>query len=151
VDPTGHERTVFKQAGDFFEALFSKSTQDFIKGTIVETITGKRIPDFVSEKAIAELKNVSYQYLSRQIQGLMDHAKGQGKEFMLVLREGAKISQSLWEAMQEEGRSLWVLTSEGLRRATVVAGNVVEGLMVVPQFFLDEFKKQAGEMEASAT
>ena len=66
------------------------------KNTKIIEINGRnRIPDEVTDTMITEVKNVRYQYLSRQIQDTIDLSQKQNKTFRLVVRAGTDISKSL--------------------------------------------------------
>ncbi|UYQ95590.1 putative toxin [Chitinophaga horti] len=61
-------------------------------------VTGKpRIADGSNSRQLQETKDVLYQHLSRQLKDGIQHAKNTGREFVLWLREGYKVSKTLKE------------------------------------------------------
>jgi hypothetical protein len=89
---------------------------EFIKNTTsYVTSFGKRIPDFINDKVIGEIKYVNYQYLSSQIKGMIEIAREQGKKFILVIDEAkTTLSAPLTVAIAKaEGEVLRVASSIG--------------------------------------
>ena len=61
-----------------------------------------RIPDFLEDDFLIEVKNVAYQYLSSQIRDLAYYAAANGLIFYLAVNESTELSQSL-QALVDEG------------------------------------------------
>lgn len=104
---------------------FTKNTKSFV------TNFGNRIPDFINAKTLGEIKNVSYQYLSRQIRGFLELAKKMDKTFVLVVTEGTKLSKPLVRAIQEAGG-----------RIIEIGDKVGKGTKTVPIFFKNVIEEQ---------
>jgi hypothetical protein len=79
---------------------FISNTKSFL------TDFGKRIPDFLDPKIIGEIKNVSYQTLTAQINGFLQVAKNDGLKFILVVKEGTRLSGPLIRAIKDIGGSI---------------------------------------------
>jgi RHS repeat-associated protein len=60
-----------------------------------------RIPDFLEEDFLIEVKNVAYQYLSSQIRDLAYYAAANGLVFYLAVNESTELSQALQELVDE--------------------------------------------------
>ncbi len=124
-----------------FENLFKSAAAEFQKysGPPISTSWGDRIPDFFSKDTMAELKNVGYQYLSRQLRGLMEIADAQKKQFVLVVREGTKLSQPLKDKIAEVGGQVWALGESGITVLKEVGSAIGSGLDVVPMIAPADF------------
>ena len=134
-DPDGHA-IEWVQKGHAFAEQVLKKFPGFIKNT-KDSVTsyGKRIPDFTNGKVIGEIKNVSYQYLSKQIKGFMEIADREGKKFVLVVNQGAKLSAPLIREINRVGGKIIEVgqgASKGLDMVPVV----------VPTQLLDDFLEQ---------
>ena len=100
-DPSGNDiiQEAIQKGIDFMNQVyqtypgFVKNTQSFI------TNHGKRIPDFINDKVLGEIKAVQYQYNSSQLKGLMQAARDQSKQFVLIIKEGTKLSAPLIAAL----------------------------------------------------
>jgi len=104
-DPTGHMFEWAQKGRDFAEQVY-RDFPDYIKNTKTYiTSFGNRIPDIINEKAkiVGEIKNVSYQALTRQIRGFLEIAKDEGSTFVLVIRKGATLSGPLLKAIIDAG------------------------------------------------
>lgn len=100
----GAQRTLqrAKELGDAGEEAVSR-VLGIAKNTAVRF--GNRIPDFVDEAKgfVAEVKNVQYQAYTRQLREMFTAAAEQGKEIILYVREGGKISGPLSDAIRRFG------------------------------------------------
>jgi RHS repeat-associated protein len=69
----------------------------------IESFTGKayRIPDELNaaERVIGEVKNVSYQAYTKQLRDYVQYAQKYGYEFRLYIKQGAKLSVPLQDAI----------------------------------------------------
>lgn len=70
----------------------------------IESITGKvkfRIPDFLEDDFLIEVKNVAYQYLSSQIRDLAYYAAANGLTFYLAIRDSTELSGPLQDLVDQ--------------------------------------------------
>jgi hypothetical protein len=103
ADPSGYMGIDVKKGYEFMSDVYQKFPGFLKNTTTYVTSFGKRIPDFINNSVIGEIKNVSYQYLSTQIKGFMEIAKKQGKTFVLVVKEGTKLSKPLINTIRASG------------------------------------------------
>lgn len=139
VDPTGHTATHWQAIGQQLEYYIS-GAWDLMKNNVPSTATvGKDlvtvIPDFIDKtgKQLIEVKNVAYQYLSRQIQAEIQIAKEARQQFVLVVREGTKVSKSLKTAIGDAGGTIVAVGTETL---TALTKTLVTSAEVVPLVFM---------------
>lgn len=78
------------------------------------TVYGSRIPDFVNKAVVGEIKNVRYQTLTRQIKGMMQIATSTDRKFILVIKNGTKLSKPLQKAIRGAGAKIIKYGSRGV-------------------------------------
>lgn len=61
---------------------------------------GFRIPDIINKKVVGEIKNVKYQALTKQIKGFLEISEKEGKQFVLVIKKGTRLSKPLVNAVK---------------------------------------------------
>ena len=114
-DPSGNWGIDVKKGFEFMKDVyqkfpgFAKNTQTYL------TSFGNRIPDFINNSVVGEIKNVAYQHLSSQIKGFMEIAKEEGKTFVLVVKEGTKLSTPLIIEIRKAGGRIIEVGSEGTK------------------------------------
>ena len=84
-----------KRAGDAFEAALGIASRG---KTAIPSISGtaaRRFPDEMTDLVLREAKSGSNIKLTNQIQDFIDYAKDNGRQFILEVRESAKIDQRL--------------------------------------------------------
>ena len=107
-----------KNGYKFMEEVYGKFP-GFIKnsGKFI-TSFGKRIPDFINDVVVGEIKNVKYQSLTKQIKGFIEMSKDSEKTFVLIIKKGTKLSGPLIKAIKDAKGIIIELGSDGAKIIT---------------------------------
>jgi hypothetical protein len=122
----------FKAGMNFMKQVFAQFP-DFTQNTkTFITEFGKRIPDIVNDTIVGEIKNVAYQTLTSQLRGFIEIADKTGKQFVLMIREGATLSAPLIREIAKYG-------GEIVKVATNMASKSTSFFVLIDQRILDYF------------
>jgi hypothetical protein len=84
-----------KRAGDAFEAVLGIASRGKKAIPSMSGTAARRFPDELTEAVVREAKSGSHVKLTNQVQDFIDYAKDQGRQFILEIREAAKVDQKL--------------------------------------------------------
>jgi len=131
IDPTGYiDYKALRSGYDYMIKVFEKYP-GFKPNTILSktTIYGSRIPDFVNNVVVGEIKNVRYQTLTKQIKGMIQIAQSTNRKFVLVVKNGTKLSKPLQNAISKANGEIIRYGSRGVNCAfEILPWGIIEKL-----------------------
>ncbi|MBU3978752.1 hypothetical protein KJ980_07205 [Patescibacteria group bacterium] len=116
-DPSGEDILQNQAQGASFEKS-CLNAYNAIKNTSPLKEYGNRIPDILTKTTVGEIKSGSYTSLTPQMTNFIQYAADTGSKFTLYVKEGAKQSLPLLNAIQGVGGS--VVTAGAVGAATFI-------------------------------
>jgi RHS repeat-associated protein len=108
-DPSGNTGEQILQ-NQINGAAFEKAVINacgFVKNTVPVVVNNtRRIPDILNKDIVGEIKSGSYTSLTSQMKDFLQYSGQEGKDFMLYVKEGAKQSGPLVNAISQAGGSI---------------------------------------------
>ena len=144
IDSSGYAAWPDTKSGYDFEKIIYHWFKGLTRNNVsYPSAFGNRRPDIRNIKVIGEIKNVLYQALTRQIRGMIEIAKDQSRQFVLVISEKTELSKNIISTILA-AKGLIIRVSSTTGKIIEVIGKRVRApfIFIIDSKQLDEFMKR---------